>query len=593
MPTLAAPQTVYAYNLDKQLTQVTRPDGQLVKFNYGASTGRLESLTTPLGTQTLSYDEKGRLVTTTTPDNQTLSYTYDGSLPLSETWEGTVAGSLSLEYNNDFRVKSASVNGGPTVTYQYDADGLLMGAGEISLTRNAATGFLTGTQLGNVTTQRTYNTFGELASETASYQENILSQVQYTRDKLGRIVQKEETSEGVTTTVEYNYDLAGRLVEVKQDGVVIENYEYDANGNRVQALTSSQGMVTGSYDDQDRLLEYGGNTYTYTANGELLTKTSNEQTTAYHYDVLGNLRKVQLPEKTIEYVIDGRNRRIGKKVNGTLVQGFLYQGSLKPVAELDGNGNVVARFVYRSKANVPDYLVKDGKIYRLISDHLGSPRLVVDLSDGSVVQRIDYDAFGNVMGDTNPNFQPFGFAGGLYDSETTLVRFGARDYDAEIGGWTSKDPIGFNGSNVNLYGYVLGDPINLIDPSGLRDGGQWGGEVENHTDHDLLIWNWDQRKLIVLPPNGFSEPSEDTDYVIDVNDNGSLKITKVRNWNLTTIEQDGTVMVKMGNNPWPLYTPLPPRPPTNQERKQLDKHIKQSGSMPLLLDFVENRCMEK
>jgi len=156
--------------------------------------------------------------------------------------------------------------------------------------------------------------------------------------------------------------------------VVTESYEYDANGNRVQALTSSQGMVTGSYDDQDRLLEYGGNSYTYTANGELLTKTSYGQTTTYQYEVFGNLRRVELPEKTIEYVIDGRNRRVGKKVNGALVQGFLYQGSLKPVAELEGNGNVVARFVYGSKANVPDYLVKEGKTYRLISDQLGSPR---------------------------------------------------------------------------------------------------------------------------------------------------------------------------------------------------------------------------
>ncbi len=204
-----------------------------------------------------------------------------------------------------------------------------------------------------------------------------------------------------------------RLVEVKQDGVVTESYEYDANGNRVQALTSSQGMVTGSYDDQDRLLSYGGNTYTYTANGELLTKTSNGQTTTYQYDVLGNLRRVELPGKTIEYVIDGRNRRVGKKVNGTLVQGFLYQGTLKPVAELDGNGKVVARFVYGSKGNVPDYLVKEGKTYRLISDHLGSPRWVVDLSNGDVAQKMEYDAFGNVVLDTNPEFQPFGFAGGF------------------------------------------------------------------------------------------------------------------------------------------------------------------------------------
>ncbi len=199
----------------------------------------------------------------------------------------------------------------------------------------------------------------------------------------------------------------------------------------------------------------------------LLTKTRQGQTTTYHYDVFGNLRQVELPGKTIEYVIDGRNRRVGKKVNGTLVQGFLYQGSLKPIAELDGEGNVVARFVYGSKGNVPDYLVKEGKTYRIISDHLGSPRLVVDLGSGDVAQKMEYDAFGNVVLDTQPGFQPFGFAGGIYDLDTQLVRFGARDYDAESGRWTSKDPIGFEGGDSNLFGYVLDAPVNLMDINGF------------------------------------------------------------------------------------------------------------------------------
>ena len=53
--------------------------------------------------------------------------------------------------------------------------------------------------------------------------------------------------------------------------------------------------------------------------------------------------------------MDGQNRRIGKKVNGTLVQGFLYQNQLNPVAELDGSGAVVARFIYAANANVPEY----------------------------------------------------------------------------------------------------------------------------------------------------------------------------------------------------------------------------------------------
>jgi len=71
---------------------------------------------------------------------------------------------------------------------------------------------------------------------------------------LGQIVSQVKTSEGVTTTLEYSYDLAGRLVAVKQNGVVTESYEYDANGNRVQAFTSSQGMVVGSYDDQGSMV---------------------------------------------------------------------------------------------------------------------------------------------------------------------------------------------------------------------------------------------------------------------------------------------------------------------------------------------------
>ncbi|TAN61679.1 RHS repeat-associated core domain-containing protein, partial [bacterium] len=75
--------------------------------------------------------------------------------------------------------------------------------------------------------------------------------------------------------------------------------------------------------------------------------------------------------------------------------------------------------------------------------------------------------FGNVILDTNPGWQPFGFAGGLYDQQTKLTRFGARDYDAETGRWTTKDPIGFNGGDTNLYGYTANDPVNFVDVRGL------------------------------------------------------------------------------------------------------------------------------
>jgi RHS repeat-associated protein len=80
---------------------------------------------------------------------------------------------------------------------------------------------------------------------------------------------------------------------------------------------------------------------------------------------------------------------------------------------------------------------------------------------------MDYDEFGNVLIDTNPGFQPFGFAGGLYDHETGLVRFGSRDYCPEVGRWTTKDPI-LVFAGPNLYAYVGNNPVNLIDPSGNR-----------------------------------------------------------------------------------------------------------------------------
>ncbi len=196
-------------------------------------------------------------------------------------------------------------------------------------------------------------------------------------------------------------------------------------------------------------------------------KTAAGATTTYDYDALGNLRHVSLPgDIDIEYVVDGRNRRTGKKVNGVLVQGFLYQDQLNPVAELDGAGEIVSRFVYAEKPSVPSYMIRNGATYRILSDYLGSPRLVVDANDGSIVQRIDYDVWGRVINDTNPGFQPFGFAGGIHDQHTGLVRFGARDYDPETGRWTAKDPIRFQGGDANLYGYVLNDPVNGVDFTG-------------------------------------------------------------------------------------------------------------------------------
>jgi RHS repeat-associated protein len=115
---------------------------------------------------------------------------------------------------------------------------------------------------------------------------------------------------------------------------------------------------------------------------------------------------------------------------------------------------------------MPVAMTKGASRYYLIYDQVGSLRLVAD-NVGNIVKDLDYDSFGNVIRETNPSFEiPFGFAGGLFDKDTGLIRFGRRDYDPDSGRWTAKDPILFAGGDINLYGYCLNDPVNLVDPEG-------------------------------------------------------------------------------------------------------------------------------
>jgi RHS repeat-associated protein len=76
------------------------------------------------------------------------------------------------------------------------------------------------------------------------------------------------------------------------------------------------------------------------------------------------------------------------------------------------------------------------------------------------------------------------FAGGLYDPDTKLTRFGARDYDSETGRWTSKDPILFFGG-VNLYQYSISDPVNYVDIIG-QDPIPSGGAAYNQATQEAL-----------------------------------------------------------------------------------------------------------
>jgi YD repeat-containing protein len=435
--------TRYVYNLAHQLVEESLPGGAMIDFGY-CDCGRLTSITAPWGTYTYTYsDTTGDLSSLQSPGGFTLSFGQDGLLDTSETLSGPVSGSVSWTYNSNFQVTSESVNGTDPIVFAYDSDVLLKQAGALTVSRDAASGRVTGTMLGTVADAVGYDEFGDENSYQATVGGTAALQDTYTRDALSRITRKVETVNGVTTTFDYGYDPNGQLVSVDANGMRVQTYAYDANGNRL-SLTTPSGTERGTYNAQDQLRTYGTKTYTYAPDGSLksVTDSATGQTTRYVYDAFGNLTRVDLPDgRVITYLIDGENRRVGKEVNGVLTQGLLYDGQLTPVATLNPDGSVAKRFVYATGVNVPAYMIKGGVTYRFVTDNLGSVRLVVNVATGQVVQRLDYDAFGRMILDTNPGFQPFGFAGGLYDPDTGSVCPFCRPRRGENDGWrrTEKD----------------------------------------------------------------------------------------------------------------------------------------------------------
>lgn len=466
--------TTYEHNADAQLTKIVRPTNDSILFHYD-TVGRLAGRTFSrgsLGVESVAVNysaSTGVIASITSSAGTNVSFAYDGVVPTAATWSGLVTGTVSRGYGATLRVDTIHVNGVP-IGMSYDMDGFLTSVGALRLARRPDNGLIQADTLGSVTGSWSFDGRAALVSYAASVGGGPLYEASYVRDSLLRTTSVTESVQGSLLTRAFTYDNAGRVGEVWEGGVLMRVYQYDENGNRL-GLTGPGLSINATYDAQDRLLTYGTANYSYDRAGVLIQRVQGLDTTRYTYDAQGSLLRVTLPNSTvIDYVVDGQSLRVGKKINGVWQKRWLWQSPLAPAAELDSNGAVAIRFVYATRGNVPDYMVKNGQAFRLITDQLGSVRLVVNANDGSVAQRIDYDEFGSESQNTNPGFQPFGYAGGFSDEHTGLVRFGARDYDPTIGRWTAKDPMAFSAGSPNLYEYVRNDPINLQDPTGLCAG---------------------------------------------------------------------------------------------------------------------------
>ena len=142
---LATPSTRFTYNLDGQLTQLTRPDSLVVQLRYDAA-GRLDTLILPTGRIRFSYGaQSGQLMSMNGASGSptaALGFTYDGSLPKTTVWSGTIAGTVDAGYDGNLRLNSLSVNGANPVSFAYDRDNLLTSAGSLAIARHPRPGGL-------------------------------------------------------------------------------------------------------------------------------------------------------------------------------------------------------------------------------------------------------------------------------------------------------------------------------------------------------------------------------------------------------------------------------------------------------------------
>jgi RHS repeat-associated protein len=170
-------------------------------------------------------------------------------------------------------------------------------------------------------------------------------------------------------------------------------------------------------------------------------------------------------------------------VGGTITR-YVYDGP-DVLAILDASNNLLELFTQGPGINVPLIMRGNGQDYFFHQDALGSVVALTD-SNGNVVETVEYEAFGRaVVQDTQGNVyrqstvgNPLLYAGSESDLETGLNHMGHRYEGPETGSFLQEDPLASINTyvyadsagelSVNLYEYAANDPMNRIDPLGLR-----------------------------------------------------------------------------------------------------------------------------
>jgi RHS repeat-associated protein len=436
---------------------------------------------TAIKTFTSVYDAVGHLLTSTNPDSK-YSYTYDAIDRVTSIDNTGTAGVPSVKFSYAYDAvgnlltvsDSISGNNAGITAYTYD---LLN-----RVTRLAQSG--TGVQSKHV--EMAYNAVNQMTSlnrfsgntavaETSyiydnnqrliklSHQKgaNTIASYDYTFDDADKLSKTASSTDG---TSNYNYDATNQLTGATHGNQADEAYQYDANGNRINA-----GYQTGA---NNQLLNDGTYTYEYDGEGNRTRRveTATGKVTEYVWDYRNRLSSVLFKNaqgavaKTIDYLYDGDNQRIGKRIDGAITERYVLDRNQIALV-FDGNSNQTHRYLYGTQ--IDQVLADEASTQTLwaLGDNQGTIRDLID-NGGSLVEHLTYDSFGKIISTPITDFR-YGYTGREQDSETGLDYYRARYYDAANGKFISEDPIGFEAGDGNLTRYVGNDSVNNIDPSGL------------------------------------------------------------------------------------------------------------------------------
>jgi len=471
----------YVYNTLGEVTSSTDADGQTITYAYNTN-AQLTAENLPGGTSdTYTYDSHGNMLTAKGPGGN-WSFTYNSqNLPTTITEPN---GTLTVQYGIDGNITQMVDQTGFTVNYLYDSVGRLSeltdASGNLieSYSYDPAGNVVSETKGNGTSTTYAYNADGAVTQITNLAQGGAInSQMTYVYDALGQV--SSMTTGGVTTT--YGYDADGELISASSPGDTIQ-YAYDPAGNRT-SVTDNGVFTNYTSNDVNEYTQVGDTTYQYDANGNLIAATTNGQTTTYTFNALNQLTGVNGPTGAFSYTYDPLGYQISSTANGQTTNNLIDPFGLGNVAaQFDSSGNLVAEYTYG--LGLVSQVTASGLAYYYDYNLQGSTVGITNASR-AYVNQYSYDPFGQVTTISAGIANPFTFVGqaGVSRDGNGLIYMRARYYDSSTGQFLSNDPLGLGGGDTNTRRYIGGDPIGLIDPSGLCRPEDWR-------------WLWDIAKWI-------------------------------------------------------------------------------------------------